>query len=70
MQRHNYELHSVGNNNAGVGKRPGRDDIVVHEEFSVEYHSATKTNLETTKGGDSTENILAPEHTVPWAASE
>ncbi|KXX73373.1 Puromycin-sensitive aminopeptidase [Madurella mycetomatis] len=58
---HSYQLHSVGNEGPEGGS--AQHNIVVMDQFSVNYESRTKV-ANTTGKGDSTESILAPQHPV------
>jgi hypothetical protein len=66
---HSYQLHSVGNGKtetAADAKKEGRKDIVVVDQFSVEYGRRNGEGSVTTGAapgkGDSTDSILAPQY--------
>ncbi|GAB1314659.1 Rhodopsin domain-containing protein [Madurella fahalii] len=56
---HSYQLHSVGNGETDHGE-PRNNNIVIEDQFSVEYESRPKGT--TTGKGDSTDSILAPQY--------
>ncbi|KAK3297418.1 uncharacterized protein B0H64DRAFT_473530 [Chaetomium fimeti] len=60
---HTYQLHSVGAGKPEDHPNAVKDDIVVDQQFTVEYDTnRAKAATMTTRSGGSTESILAPQY--------
>lgn len=58
---HSYQLHSFGNEKTEQSAETAKDNIVIVDQFSVEYDSR-KNGTHTVVKGDSTDSILAVQY--------